>query len=424
MKNISLFILSFLLSLPAFSQLPGSASYTNSVYTSGIESIKLRVSGNDFGQPIIRLGSSETLKLDFDDLEEETRYLKYTIIHCTHDWKKSDMNPLDYLDGFMEDEISTYSYSFNTIQHYMHYELEFPNENIKITKSGNYILYIYDDNVDNPIMTRRFMVVENQQVGISGRVHAASNVRDMYTKQEIDFVVNSGLYSIRNPKMYLHATIMQNGRWDNAIIGLTYRSGTPNELSFDYDNNENALNGGAEFRVFDTRSLRYNGTHVVSLSYKNHINHVYLLEDIARPFGAYESNATLNGRCFYKNDDFAGENTEDYAYVHFALRSNTPIEGGDLYVFGELTDWQIKEEAKLVFNPANNYWEAQLYLKQGFYNYQYVYVKKGTTTIDETYIEGNHWETLNDYTVLIYFQDEGTIYDKLVGVTYFKISQN
>ncbi|MDL2308481.1 DUF5103 domain-containing protein [Bacteroidales bacterium OttesenSCG-928-B11] len=423
MKNSALLVLFFCLIANVFSQLPGEVKYDNRVYVPGIESIKIRVTGTDFGQPIIKLGSSETLTLDFDDLLQESRYLKYTIIHCTHDWKKSDMNTLDYIAGFMDDEITEYSYSFNTIQHYLHYTLEFPNNNIKPIKSGNYLLYVFDGDMDNPVLTRRFMIIEEQQVGITGSVHAATNVTDMYTKQEIDFVVNPGMYNIRNPKMYMHATIMQNGRWDNAIMGLTYRSGTPGELSFDYDNNENVMNGGAEFRVFDIRSLRYNGTRVVSVAFKNRTNQIYLVEDAARPFGAYESNATLKGRCYYKNEDFSGTNTEDYAIVHFALRADFPFTDGDVYVFGELTDWHIKEEAKLVLNPVTNYWETQLFLKQGFYNYQYAYVKNGTNIIDETFIEGNHWQTHNDYTILIYLQDEGTIYDKLVGVKYLNIAQ-
>jgi len=55
-------------------------------------------------------------------------------------------------------------------------------------------------------------------------------------------------------------------------------------------------------------------------------------------------------------------------------------------------------------------------LKQGFYNYQYVLVKKKKNLIiDETFIEGNHWETQNKYTIFLYLQEEGTVYDKLIG---------
>jgi len=181
--------------------------------------------------------------------------------------------------------------------------------------------------------------------------------------------------------------------------------------------------GGSEFRTFDIKSLRYNGNRIVSVRFLNHTNNAYIVEDLARPFGAYETNTTLKGRCYYKNEDFPGENTEDYVFTHFALRSDFQIKDGDVYVYGELTDWQINPKAKLVYNPTSNYWEASLFLKQGYYNYQYVFVKNGTNIIDETYIEGSHWETKNDYTVLIYLRDEGTVYDKLIAVNYLTISK-
>jgi len=423
MKKIWTIVLFISILYTGFSQQFENIALDNKVYVSGIESVKLCLEGYDFGQPIIKLNGEDKLKLVFDDLETESRYLKYTLIHCTHDWKISDLNQLEYLDGFMEDEITDYSYSFNTIQHYIHYELLFPNDRMNITKSGNYILFVYDDNYDNPIMTRRLMIMESSPASVNGIVSDATDVNNMFTKQEVDFVVYAGNYLIRNPGLYLNATIMQNGRWDNAIIGLKYRSGKPGEYSFDYDNNENVLTGGAEFRTFDIKSLRYNGNRIVSVRFLNHTNNAYIVEDLARPFGAYETNTTLKGRCYYKNEDFPGENTEDYVITHFALRSDFPIKDGDVYVYGELTDWQINPKAKLVYNPTSNYWETSLFLKQGYYNYQYVFVKNGTNVIDETYIEGSHWETKNDYTVLIYLRDEGTVYDKLIAVNYLTISK-
>ena len=197
----------------AISQIPGNIKPDNAIYVPGIKSIKLNVNDSDLGQPIIKLNGEDLLRLSFDDITNESRYLKYTLIHCTHDWKPTDLNPIEYLDGFMEDEITDYSYSFNTIQSYTHYELLFPTNQMRVTKSGNYILFVYDDNQDNPVLTRRMMIVEPVQVGISGNVHAATDIQYMFTKQEIDFVVNSGSYSIRNPAQYLNATIMQNGRW-------------------------------------------------------------------------------------------------------------------------------------------------------------------------------------------------------------------
>ena len=396
----------------------------NAIYVKDIHSVKFTLEGLGFGQPVLILNSSEKLWLRFDDFQTDARrYLKYTLIHCSHDWKMSDMSQIEYIEGYMEDDIKDFSYSFNTIQSYIHYELFFPNEYINVTKSGNYILFVYEEDISNPVLTRRMMVVEPSQVGIKGVVKQATNVADMFTRQEVDFVVNTGRYAVRNPSLYLNATIMQNGRWDNAIMGLKYRFGKPGEYSFDYDDNQNSFAGGSEFRTFDIRTLRSNGDRIVSLGYRNGINHAYIFEDKMRPFGAYETNSTLKGRCVYRNSDFQGKNREDYVDVYFSLRPDYNISGGDVYVFGELTDWQIKEEAKVKFNHEINYWETTLYLKQGYYNYQYVYVKNGTNIIDATYIEGNHWQTGNEYMILIYLQDEGTIYDKLIGFNYLTITQ-
>jgi len=144
---------------------------------------------------------------------------------------------------------------------------------------------------------------------------------------------------------------------------------------------------------------------------------------MARPFGAYETNTTLKGACYWANNDYEGEITEDYVLTHFSLRCDFQVRNGDLYVFGELTDWRIIPDAKLDFNSETKYWETALYLKQGFYNYQYVFIPKGSKLVDETYIEGSHWQTQNDYTILIYLQEEGISYDKLIGSTILNIKK-
>ena len=261
------------------------------------------------------------------------------------------------------------------------------------------------------------MVVDAQQVKIMPNITWAQDLQYRSTKQQVDFTVYTGAFNIRNPSMYLHATILQNGRWDNAIEGLTYRTTRPGEIGFYFDNlNKNVFNGISDFRTFDIRTLRSTGDRIVSINFNNRINQAYVMEDLARPWGAYVTNPTLKGYNNYRNFDFSGNNTEDYVLVHFSLRCDFQVEPGDLYVFGELTDWQIQPQAKLTYNSENNYWETDFYCKQGYYNYMYVFVPKGSNTINDIYIEGSHWETPNNYTILLYLQEEGTAYDKLIGV--------
>ena len=432
-KNlISLFsLLSFLilnfkfLILNCLAQSPTTLPTTNNIYVEGIHSIKLTIAGADFGQPIIQLHSGERLELTFDDLLQKDYFLKYTLIHCTHDWQYSPLNQIEYLDGFSEDLINDYSFSFNTVVPYTHYRLIFPTDEMRILRSGNYLLVVYDDNIDNPVLTRRMMVLDNQTASIQGAVTWAQDITFRSTKQQVDFTAYTGSYTIRNPSMYLRATILQNGRWDNAIESLRHRTARPGEYGFNFDNlNVNVFNGSNEFRTFDIRTLRSTADRITSINFNNRTNQAYVMEDLARPWGAYVTNTTLKGHCIYANSDFSGQNTEDYALVHFTLRVDFPMEEGDLYVFGELTDWRIDPKAKLTFNPENNYWESNLFLKQGYYNYIYVFVPKKSDTIDDAYIEGSHWQTRNNYTILLYLQEEGTSYDKLIGTTTISINSN
>ncbi|MBO4644998.1 MAG: DUF5103 domain-containing protein [Bacteroidales bacterium] len=424
MKKIAA-ILFFIIGLcsGSFAQDWSHIELDNMVYAKGIHSTQLCREGFQFSFPIITLNSEEKLQLSFDDLEGDGRYLKYTFIHCSHDWKLDGMNQIEYLEGFMDDEITTYSYSFNTVTPYTHYTLTFPNDIMRITRSGNYILYVYDDSQDQPVLTRRFMVIEHNQAEINGVINKTSDVSKMFSMQEIDFTVNTGSWQIRNPAQYLHATILQNGRWDNAVMGLRYRAGKPGEYDFNYDDNSNIFNGGSEFRVFDTKSLKYNGARIVSTGYKNHENFAYVLEDMARPYGPYISGTTAHGRCYYKTEDFEGQNREEYVRTYFTLRSDYPMTGGKFYVFGELTDWRILPEAQLEYNGSIDSWETTLFLKQGYYNYEYVFVPEGSNLIDETKIEGSHWETGNQYHILLYLQEEGSSYDRLIGYKELKINR-
>jgi hypothetical protein len=419
MKHISLFLFTLTLVLSLSAQGFDNIAYDNRTYVPDLASIRLAPATAPMGYPIITLGSSEQLMLNFDDLSSnDNRYLKYTVIHCTHDWKPSDLTPFDYIDGYIEDELTEHSYSFNTVQSYVHFKLLFPNNMLNITKSGNYLLFVYDDTPDNPILTRRFMVKESGSCTISGHEHPATDVRYNRTAQEIDFTVNVGNMIIHDPARNLSATIMQNSRWDNAIIGLRHRYSKPGEFNFDYDNNENTFYGSSEFRTFSLKSLRYDGDRIASIRYDGKGYYALVLEDIARPYGAYQGTTTLKGKCYYESSDYPGEEREDYVMTRFSLKCDFPVDQGNIYVFGELTDWQTQDDAKLEYNPTTNYWEAELYLKQGIYNYQYVYVPFGSTDIDATYIEGSHWQTNNDYWVFVYFTDETSLYDRLIGAEY------
>jgi len=109
----------------------------------------------------------------------------------------------------------------------------------------------------------------------------------------------------------------------------------------------------------------------------------------------------------------------DYVYVDFFLPYANPIVTGNVYVLGKLTDWRMNRLSKMAYNYTRNGYEAHLRLKQGYYNYIYVISNDSKKGGDESTLEGNHWDTENDYYILVYHRKFGTYYDQLVGYKTF-----
>ena len=107
----------------------------------------------------------------------------------------------------------------------------------------------------------------------------------------------------------------------------------------------------------------------------------------------------------------------DYALVHFnyVTLSQTPYPNKELYLTGDLTDYQLTEKNKMVFNEEKGYYEGTQYLKQGYYNYGYSLVDKNNP-LQKTDMEGNYWETENSYTILVYYKSFTDQADQLIGV--------
>ena len=68
----------------------------------------------------------------------------------------------------------------------------------------------------------------------------------------------------------------------------------------------------------------------------------------------------------------------------------------------------------MVFDANSNRYLLSLLLKQGVYDYQYVWVDK-TGKPDYTALEGSHFETENDYQLLVYYKPPGARWEELIG---------
>ena len=392
------------------------------VYNPLVKTVKFEIEGVDFSLPILRLGSEDKIILKFDELVEENKQYSYSIIHCNSDWTKSELQPQEYIEGFEHGIIENHLNSVNTIQRFVHYWQEFPSSMMKFLVSGNYILKVFqDDNPDNVIMVRRFMVYE-QGANIRANAMMARSPDVQRLKQEVDvFISPASNMSFADPNRFVKVNVQQNGRRDN-VSELKLRQYKSNELEYSF-NNSNIFEAGNEFRNFDFTSIRIRSQNVSNFDYIDGNNIVKLRPVVNRSNLPYTTIGDLNGYYYIRNERADNNDLEsDYAWVNFYL--NVPINlEGSYYIWGELSDWYNNPQNKMEYDRSLNCYTLRLYLKQGFYNYMIMH-KPNSSKLDYEIgkMEGNFSQTNNTYHIFVYYRKPGDYHDSLIG--YQKIEIN
>lgn len=378
-----------------------------------IKTIQLLSAENEFnGTPIIRLGSGFTLS--FDDIRASEEDYYYVIEHYNYDWSPSKLSKNEYIDGFDNQRIFDYTNSFNTLQSYSHYELQIPNENIRrINVSGNYKIKILNYNGDT-VFSRRFIVYENL-ANVPVEIRRSRDLEYIREKQVVYFSVNSEDLIFRNPEQTIKTTIIQNNDLNEAIFGLKPQYTSGNDLIYRYDQ-EASFWGGNEYRFFDNSDIRLASRGIERIELGKDLYNTYLNVHGSRYNNKYVFNPDINGGFKINTQQGADERREaEYAWVHFRLNEAQQTNGGEFHIYGRFNNYVINDNTHLVYNERTQLYETKMLLKQGFYNFKYVYLSPDGT-FDTGYISGNHDVTENDYTVLVYYRDIGARYDRLIGV--------
>ncbi len=390
--------------------------YEDHIYRPSIKTVFIQQLGTDGSLPMIELGSDTRLQLQFDDLEPVQRQLYYSLEHCNADWTPSNVMKSRSIQGLQQDLIQDFRYSFNTRQQYIHYNLVFPNDNMKILLSGNYLLKVYEDgDPENLLLTKRFMVYTTT-AKVAARIKRPTMMSLRDTHQEIDAVVDISSIHITNASSSVKLVIRQNNRWDNAIW-LKPFSVNSQSVNYDYDDGSNCFMGGNEYRWVDIRSLRMQSDRVKKIIRDSVLVETVLLDDPVRAFSSYRSLPEANGKFFIRNQEGSEPEVDgDYTWVDFSLPFEAPVVNGNLYLFGSLCDWQFNKAFKPAYDYPNKYYKSRILLKQGIYNYSYVFQSTKGGKGDESYIEGSFFNTENDYQILFYYRPYTEVYDELIGV--------
>lgn len=396
----------------------GAPFRTMVVPGSNVATLQVTQDGDQLSRPVVAMNEG-VVDIDFDELSYVPKNFYYKVVHCDAHWMPSDLMTMEYIDGMDDVMIDDYGYSANTVREYIHYHLSFPNDNVRLTKSGNYAVIIARDNdFDNGVVAVACLSIVEPMVSLTGDVSATTlkGVNGEY--QQLSIEMNADMLHPSNIMTDFTLLVRQNGRYDNEVYLATptIMSGTRVKYT-----NLPALTfeGGNQYRSVDFSSRYTYGSGIDRFVFDDTIYHVILEPDFFdRRRRTYAEDARGG---FVVNHQGSGEysRTEaDYVYVDFRVPCEAPFFGGRVYLLAGGTYNMLTDMTLMDYDFEHNEYYKSILMKQGGYNYQYLFMPKGqATTMKNT--EGSFWQTVNCYQVMVYYRPVGERYDRLVG--YFEL---
>lgn len=383
--------------------------YDNAVYEPGIKTVQINIKGgsveNAIAPPVTRKGQ-KSLILSFDELNEDADYYYVYFIHCNADWTPSSVRPNMYLNAYNEFEIEQFEFSAEAKRQYVNYRFEIP----AFKMSGNYLAVVYRDrNKEDLVLSQRFYVFEESASAGLSIVRSADQAQRL-TNQRVEVTLNYGNLKAVDPREQFTTVVRQNQRPDLTHYNLspTFIDENSKMIRFQNLDELNEFPGTNEFRSFDLGIVTFTGRNVQDILIGG--NEVKAQLRLDRPLGQnYLQALDINGQFYIRDlESRPGQTTAEYIDTQFKL--DYPETDQSIYVIGSFNQWQRNENSRLRFNPATGFYETNILVKQGWYNYAYV-----LSGNDPYAIDGNFWDTENLYEVFVYFRPMGARGDLLVA---------
>ena len=387
---------------------------TTGIFDRRFRTLKTEVEDNFMSPPVIRLGTNDRILVKFDEIGEDNSYLEYRLIHCDADWQPSRLIESEYLEGFNSVRIEDYAYSTATFVHYVNYLIAFPNEELQIKHSGNYLLQVYDpERPEETLLQTRFQVTENR-ARIEGNVTSRTDMGHNTYWQQLAFEIDCQGIGEFNPYQDIIVYVTQNNRETTKRRIMTPLRVSGDKIIYEHLN-DLVFGASNEYRRFESVSNSFPGMRVDSLRYMGSNYHVWLKVDEPRQSASYNYDQTQHGRFLVREYNSTDSDIgADYITVHFLLEC-PELPSYDIYLDGEFTHDRMDKENQLTYDHRVGGYVAEVPLKQGAYNYQYVTRSRQTGEISTSTIEGDKYETLNEYGIAVYFRPPGARADRLIS---------
>ncbi len=386
------------------------------VFVPEFKSLQVQIEGNEQALPVIALNGEDRIVVSFDELAEDRNYLRYSLVHCNADWQPSGLVDSEFLDGFNVADVEDYAFSEATTVHYVHYRISVPNEDMRITASGNYLLRVYPENEpEQTLLQARFSVTE-YRMKVGATVTSRTDVDYNNRHQQLSIIVDTDDFNVNDVYSDMKIVVSQDGRVDNEVTLTAPMRVAGRKLYYDHLR-PLIFKAGNEYRRMETVSTTYPGMGVEEVMYVSPYYHQRLYVDAPRVGQNYSYDQTQFGR--YKIREYNSTDSDvgaDYVVTHFALAMpETP--NYDIFLDGDFTYRRFDPSSRMIFNREAGMYEAALLLKQGAYNYQYLAVPSGSMKGITEIVEGDYYPTIHEYAVKVFCRVPGERYDRLVAVT-------
>lgn len=369
-----------------------------------IQSVQLHPKGDPGQAPILQIDSGEQLRLSFDYLSEQSHQFRVEISHRTKDWKESPVPTSSFMEGFYQAHIQRMQESFSQQPTYQHLEFDFPNDQLRPTVSGNYLLEVYSYQSDTLLFSMPFFITEDE-----GELQ--TDIEPLYAQREDDRPLHqlSTRYHyppfVEYPQFDLSVSYVQNKYWGRTREADFIDTATPGEI-YAQQARDQAFVGDLSFKLLDIRSFDPDGSHILEYQPEHTPPKIILQRDIQY----LDSNPRLFA------DQHLGraldEQSSNYALVQFSLETEDFPASTDIYVVGHFNNWMIDPLNKMKYDTDHSIWKGEAFVKQGEYAYKYIKVQ--SNGIDDIALDQSFRSAEQEYLTLVYFKDTRLNLDRLL----------
>jgi len=384
------------------------------ILTPNVKSLEVRLNNDFILQPVMQLGTSDVLTIDFDELSHNYHRFVYHLEPCNPDWSPTEgLFDSDWMEGFNDEPIEDYQNSLNTTVLYTHYHMQLPNEQTRLTMSGNYRLHIIDEDDDRrEVICVEFRIVEPLvNVGVGATTN--TDVDFQQSHQQVNMTVNLNSLQVTNLEEQLQTFVMQNGREDNMKVNVRPNYVTPRSLKWEH-NRQLIFEAGNEYHKFEVLDPSHTTMGLGHVAWDEDERRYHVFPFYCQPVRNYLYDEDANGAFIVRNsDNYEIDRTSDYVYVHYKLVPARHYADARVYVDGR---WTIEspETYTMTYDEEDQSYNAVIMQKLGYYNYQLLMEDFDGTThrVPE---EGSFYQTENSYQALVYYKGTGARSWRLVG---------